>query len=110
MPGSRTLCMFASLLHEPLEFNSICSHFTGRPVQKREYEHAVQAVEQSMQTILCRSGLKKLAPAPDSPSEKKAKPAPSLHELEYVEALDKIRQENSKTIPERQIMKSKPLK
>jgi hypothetical protein len=105
---SQSLCILASLLHEPNEFNNIFQHISPYPLTPSGTEDDRQELEQSMQVIYQRSGLKRSS-LPISPVDsKKVRCAPKQEEWEYVQALDKLREENSKTFPERQIVKSKP--
>lgn len=63
-----------------------------------------------MEKIYHRSGLKHLALTALSGRSKKSKANTEKEQWEFIRALDKIREENSKTIPERQIVKNKPSK
>jgi hypothetical protein len=111
-PGA-PLYMFATLCHEPQDFNDIYRYVDATSAiveNETSHAHAVQRLEQCMADILQRSGQKRLSDTNVLISAKKTKLEQGVDELEYVKTLDRIRFENSKTLPERLIMKTKPIK
>ncbi|GAB5591938.1 hypothetical protein Unana1_06838 [Umbelopsis nana] len=110
LPESPSLCILASLLHEPNEFINIFHHISPFPLHQPGNIDTLQTLEKSMEKIYHRSGLKHLALTALSGRSKKSKANTEKEQWEFIRALDKIREENSKTIPERQIVKNKPSK
>ncbi|KAI8575093.1 hypothetical protein K450DRAFT_263325 [Umbelopsis ramanniana AG] len=107
LPESPSLCIYASLLHEPNEFVNIFEHtMSNSCIKPDRREEAMQALDRSMEVICHRSGLKRFSTA-EHDHGKKAK---LEKEWDYISALDRIKEENSKTVIERQIFKSKSTK
>jgi hypothetical protein len=107
LPESPSLCIYASLLHEPNEFVNIFEHTMSNSCLKPDRrEEGMQALDKSMEVICQRSGLKRFSTA----EHEYGKKAKLEKEWDYINALDRIREENSKTVIERQIFKSKSTK
>lgn len=107
------LVIYATLSHEPQDFNDIYKGVDANSANVNNatfHQNAVQRLEQCMVDILQQSGLKRLSDANAPMGAKKMKREQGEDELNYVKHLDKIRLENSKTMPERLIMKSKSIK
>ncbi|CAO3668385.1 unnamed protein product [Umbelopsis ramanniana] len=107
LPDSSSLCIYASLLHEPNELVNIFElTMSNSCVKPGRREEAMQTLDKSTEIICQRSGLKRFSGA-EHENTKKAK---GEKELDYISALDRIREQNSKTVIERQIFKSKSTK
>ncbi|KAG2188005.1 hypothetical protein INT44_000755 [Umbelopsis vinacea] len=75
-------------------------------IQRDRREEAMQALNRSMETVCQRSGLKRFSTA----EHEHGKKVKLEKEWDYISALDRIKEENSKTVIERQIFKNKSTK